>query len=323
MTNGTDGAAIQNWPDGQPNHRWIQARVNCDAWYRYHAICEAVRHYDFWPDANKNAAWYFEPPYNSTNSFYGRFWTLPWDTDSTWGATWNSGQDLVYNGIFLAGSHPELQRDYRNAVREMRDLLFQPDQINPVIDALAARIAPLFRPIWRAGPTPLPPAATMSPWFPASGFATPALTGGIAGQVQDMKEFMFTGGNHAWWIDRQSVGAGGWITRLDTVANDAGYPDQAGHLLRRPTNFPMNSLTFECLPFADPQGADTFAGHAMAPRRSAQHQSSAGRPARRAAAGMGRHLGIRHAHHLDQPHHHPGPRGRDQQDLPRPRPASG
>jgi hypothetical protein len=28
---------------------------------------------------------------------------------------------------------------------------------------------------------------------------------------------MFTGGNNAWWLDRNSIGAGGWITRLDAV----------------------------------------------------------------------------------------------------------
>jgi hypothetical protein len=260
VTNGTDGAAIQNGLLANQTTDWIQARVNCDAWYHYHAVAEAVRHYDFWPDANKNAAWYFEPPYNSSNSFYGRFWTLPWDTDSTWGATWNSGQDLVYNGIFLAGSHPELQRDYRNTVRELRDLLFQPDQINPVIDALAAQIAP-FVPAdlvrWSNAPAS---GGNYVSLVSGAGFSAPALTGGIAGQVQDMKEFMFTGGNHAWWIDRQTIGAGGWITRLDTLASDVDIPTKPVIYYVGQTNFPMNSLTFECLPYADLQGAGTFAG---------------------------------------------------------------
>lgn len=259
VTNGTDGAAIQNGLLANQTEDWIRARVNCDAWYRYHAICEAVRHYDFWPSANKNAAWYFEPPYNANNGFFGRFWTLPWDTDSSWGASWNSGQDLVYNGIFLAGSHPELQREYRNVVRELRDLLFQPDQINPIVDAFAAQIAPFVPADLARWSNATATGGNYLSMVSSSGFATPALTSGIAGQVQDMKEFMFTGGTHAWWIDRQTVTAGGWITRLDTLANDAAVPARPTIYYVGQPDYPMNSLTFECLPFADPQGTNTFA----------------------------------------------------------------
>jgi hypothetical protein len=93
----------------------------------------------------------------------------------------------------------------------------------------------------------------------SAGFSTPALTGGIAGQVQDMKEFMFTGGTHAWWIDRQTVSAGGWVTRLDTVANDSSIPATPVIYYVGQSNFPINSLTFECLPYSDPQGSGTFA----------------------------------------------------------------
>jgi hypothetical protein len=259
VTNGMDGAVIQTGLLTAQTADWIRANVNVDAWYRYHAVCEAVRHYDFWPDANKNAAWYFEPTYGASNNFYGRFWTLPWDTDSTWGATWNSGQDLVYNGIFLEGAQPDLQRDYRNTVRELRDLLFQPDQINAIIDAQAARIAafvPADLARWSNAPASGGNYVSLTV---ASGFITPAFSAGLAGQVSDMKEFMFTGGNHTWWIDRQIVGAGGWITRLDTVAADGSIPTQPVIYYVGQTNYPMNSLTFECLPFADPQGAGTFA----------------------------------------------------------------
>lgn len=259
VTNGMDGAVIQTGLLTTQTADWIRANVNVDAWYRYHAVCEAVRHYDFWPDANKNAAWYFEPTYGASNNFYGRFWTLPWDTDSTWGATWNSGQDLVYNGIFLEGAQPDLQRDYRNTVRELRDLLFQPDQINAIIDAQAARIAafvPADLARWSNAPSSGGNYVSLTV---ASGFITPAFSAGLAGQVSDMKEFMFTGGNHTWWIDRQIVGAGGWITRLDTVAADGSIPTQPVIYYVGQTNYPMNSLTFECLPFADPQGAGTFA----------------------------------------------------------------
>ncbi len=218
-TNGTDGAAIQSGLLSAQTSDWIRSHVNCPAWYRYHAVCEAVRNYDFWPDANKNAAWYFEPPYTAANDYLGRFWTLPWDTDSTWGPTWNSGQDLVYNGIFLAAGHPDLRIEYLNTIREVRDLIFQPDQINPVIDCFAAGIknfvpADLAR--WSNAPAAGGNYVSLSS---GAGFVSPALSGGLAADVQDMKDFMFVGGTRAWWIDRQTVAAGGWITRLDSLAS--------------------------------------------------------------------------------------------------------
>jgi len=253
VTNGTDGSSIQNNLLGYRSSDWIQAHVQCEAWYRYHTVCEAVRHYDFWPEANKNAGWYFEPPYDATNDGFGRFWTLPWDTDSSWGPTWNQGHDLVYNGIFLEGSHSDLRLDYQNVMREMRDLLFQPDQIESLVDAHAARIdsfvpADLAR--WR-----------YAPWTGGTYDNlrnSPALTG-LDDYVQDMMEFMFVGGYHDWWVYGESVPAGGWITRLNAVANDVNIPTQPTIYYVGQAAYPMNSLTFECLPFADPQGAGTFA----------------------------------------------------------------
>jgi len=260
VSDGTDGATIQNGLLTSQTTEWIRAHVNVNEWYRYHAVCEAIRHYDFWPDANKNAAWYFAPPYNSSNDYFGQFWFLPWDTDCTWGSTWNNGVDLVYNGIFQGGGHPELVLEYRNTVRELRDLLFQSDQINPVIDAYAARIrafvpADLAR--WSNPPGNVGSYARLTS---AGGFISPGLNDGVDGVAQDMKNFMFVGGSHPWWVDRQSVSTGGWIKRLDQVQTDTSIPDQPTIYYTGQPGYPMNSLTFECLPFDDPQGSGTLAG---------------------------------------------------------------
>lgn len=259
VTNGTDGSDIQNSLLTFQTSSWIKARVNCDAWYRYHTVAEAIRHYDYWPDANKNAAWYFEPPYTATNNYYGRFWTLPWDTDATWGPTWNGGQDLVYNGMFNTGSHPDLSLDYQNTIREMRDLLFQPDQISGMLNAFAARIqamvpADLAR--WSNAPTSSGSYVTLIP-SPAKNLMPGRSAAGLAGLVEDMKAFMFTGGYCNWWVGGESVPAGGWITRLDTLGNDATIPTKPVIYYVGQSNYPLNSLTFECLPYS---GSRTFAG---------------------------------------------------------------
>jgi Lamin Tail Domain/CotH kinase protein/Concanavalin A-like lectin/glucanases superfamily/Bacterial Ig domain len=260
VTNGGDAVRIQNEllnPNVSQTDAWLLANVNYPNWYAYHTICEAVRNYDTWPSANKNAAWFFDTDYNSTNQFNGRLWTLPWDMTDTWGPTWNAGQDLAWNGIWgsTASTHLNLQRDYRNTMREIRDLLFQPDQINPLIDAVAARIAPISPgDLARWSYSTLSGSAYGSMSLPGPGF-----TGGVSGYVQDLKDFMFIGGSRSWWLDRTAVTAGGWIVRLDTLANDAAIPIKPTIYYVGPTNYPQNTLTFECLPFADPQGAGTFA----------------------------------------------------------------
>ncbi|HWH70881.1 MAG TPA: lamin tail domain-containing protein, partial [Candidatus Sulfotelmatobacter sp.] len=261
VTNGGDAVRIQSAlvnPTTSQTDDWLLANVNYTNWYRFHSLCEAVRNYDTWPSANKNAAWYFDTNYTSANQFNGRFWTLPWDMTDTWGPTWNAGQDLAWNGIWgpTANIHTNLQRDYRNTMRELRDLLFQPDQIQPLIDALAARIAAIApADLQRWGNTT--PSGSSYSSLPNAG---PGLSQGLAGYVQDMKRFMFVGGSYSWWTDRPTVGAGGWITRLDTVAADAAIPTKPTLYYVGQPGYPLNSLTFECLPFADPQGASSFAG---------------------------------------------------------------
>lgn len=259
VNDGSDGAAIQNGLLSAQSSDWIRAHVNCAEWYRFHAVCEAVRNYDFWPNANKNAAWYFEPPYSGSNDFHGRFWTLPWDTDSTWGPTWNAGQDLTYNAIFLAASHPDLAIEYRNTVRELRDLVFQPDQINPLINAFAAQIhdfvpADLMR--WSNAPSSGGNYASLSS---GAGFISPALSGGLEAYVQDMQDFMFKGGSHPWWVDRSNIGAGGSITRLDALAADAAIPSRPVISYVGAANYRVSNLLFQNSGYTNSQGNSPFA----------------------------------------------------------------
>lgn len=261
VTNGADAVRIESAllnPNASQTDEWLLANVNCTNWYAYHTILEAVRNYDTWPSANKNAAWYFDTNYTAANAFNGRFWTLPWDWTDSWGPTWNAGQDLAWNGIWgpTSSLHSNLQRDYRNTVREIRDLLLQPDQINPLIDAVAARLGPVAPADLARWSQATPSGASYS----SLAVPGPGLSQGLAGYVKDLKTFLFTGGTYAWWVDRQTVGAGGWITRLDTLAADTRIPNQPTIAYVGQPGYPLNSLTFECLPFADPQGAATFAG---------------------------------------------------------------
>ncbi len=102
VRDGSDHDNIEHHLTGYSTTDFIRNHVRLDKWYVYHALCQAIRHYDYWPTANKNAAWYFEPVYMPQNDYLGWMWTFPWDTDATWGPTWNDGHDVVYNSIFAS-----------------------------------------------------------------------------------------------------------------------------------------------------------------------------------------------------------------------------
>ncbi|HKX61619.1 MAG TPA: lamin tail domain-containing protein, partial [Verrucomicrobiae bacterium] len=268
VTNAQDFFNIENNLSGFQPTDWLLAHANYTNWYRYFTVAEAIRHYDTWPSANKNGAWYFEPIYGASNSFFGRAMQLPYDSTDTWGPTWNNGEDILFNGIFPSsatggdsGQNPALQIEYRNVVRELRDLLFQPDQINGIIDAHATPLLPVAAADfarWRNAPAP-------------SGYANAGTTGGqspgpgnsqgIQAYAQDLKNFMFVGGNFPWWLDRQSIGPSGWITRLDTIASaDAAVPNRPTIAYVGTNGYPVDGLVLQSSAFDDPQGSGTFGG---------------------------------------------------------------
>lgn len=262
-TNAADLFNIENNLDGFKSAEWLNAHANYTNWYRYFTIAKAIRHYDTWPSANKNGAYYFEPLYGASNGFFGRMMQLPYDSTDTWGPTWNTGDDLLYNGIFASGAtggdsgqNPEMQKEYRNTVREIRALLFQPDQINAIIDAHAAPLLPVALADHARWLNNTPPAASYAGLLIPN---NPGTTGGLPAYQQDMKNFMFTGGNNGWWIDGNSVGAGGWVTILDAQATDAAIPNRPTITYAGTNGYPIDELVFQSSAFADPQGAGTFA----------------------------------------------------------------
>lgn len=261
VTNAGDALNIQANLNGNQTAAWLLSYVNYSNWYRFHAIAEGVRHYDYWPGANKNAAWYFEPIYTADNKFLGRLWTLPWDTDSTWGPTWNSGFDGPYDGIYAVnGGTQKLDMilDYKNTVREVRDLMFQPDQINSLIDAFASQIRPIVTADlrrWSNAPSASNPKVTSEAAYKTLSDAGVGLSLGLAGYVQDLKRFAFTGGT---WPGGD-VGAGGQAAYLDVVGADPAIPSRPTLTYLGAPGHPLDQLIFKSSPFSDPQGANTFA----------------------------------------------------------------
>lgn len=265
---GTDHDQLQSSLRGTSTPAFITGRVNLDLWARYHAFAEAIRHYDYWPSGDNNAAYYFYPDYNAANSNKGVLWYLPSDVDATWGPTWNNGHDLVHNSLFNdsiseggdSSTNPTLWPRYFNQVREIRDLLWQQNQIDPLIDQFAAIIRPFVN-------------ADFARWYNApsdagnfaglSGPGTSSSNGqtSLNAYIANMRAFAWTGGS---WSGG-NVGAGGRAAFLDTlqlgVSNSEGsqIPSTPTITYAGVPNFPVNSLVFNTSNFVDPQGAGTFA----------------------------------------------------------------
>ncbi|GAA5117768.1 lamin tail domain-containing protein [Luteolibacter yonseiensis] len=234
---------------------FVNRYVNFKKWSTYHALCQAVRHYDYWPTGDNNAAYYFQPDHTDQTDRLGKLWIMPNDVDATWGPTWNEGKDVVYSAVF-DGATPltSLYPTYFNSIREVRDLLWQPDQINPLLDQFAAVIAP-FIPAdtirWKGGPNE---AGNYNGIGGAGNVSLAAL-------VADMKKFAWTGGE--WPGDNSPV-----ISRAAFMDNlQLGVSNSEGSAMpvtptlnyQGPAGYPTNTLTFGTTAFADPQGTADFA----------------------------------------------------------------
>ena len=239
-----NGADFQNIranlrPTQTPN--WLNAHVNYEVWYRYHAVVEGIRHYDFVPadSHSKNRAWYFEPDYSQTP--YGRLWTLPWDTDASWGPNWNNGIDYSKAAIWSGVGREPFRVAYRNNMREFRDLVWTEEVIERMIDDLAERIrvfAMADRDRWRAAPAAV---------------GTQDL-GAMETKVADMKRFAFVSWSGSTGPAVPQGGRALYLDQLAAAEGDAGkIPATPAAFYTGPEGFPMDALTFAAGDYSDPQ----------------------------------------------------------------------
>jgi hypothetical protein len=144
-----------------------------------------------------------------------------------------------------------LNPQYYNTLRELRDLMFQPDQLRGMIEELVSAILPLEaadRARWQGAP------ASAGNY---NGLGGPGLSS-LANLVEDMLNFAFVGGS---WPGG-SVGAGGRAAFLDNqlVASgeEALIPTKPTITYVGAAGMPGDGLAFQSTAFADPQGAGTF-----------------------------------------------------------------
>lgn len=232
---------------------WLNTYVDYPFWNRYHTVVDAVRHYDVQPNTDehlKNRSWYFRP---DAGNPLGKLLTLPWDSDTSWGPNWNGGEDFS-KAAAITANKPDFVRDYRNTVREFRDLIWQRDQIEPMLDVFQARIAPFHladRDRWTGAP-----AAAGSQEDPT-----------FASKVADMKKFAFIGGSWDGGDDSLQApqsndtglsGQQGRDAYLDWLQTDPGIPATPVISYSGAPGYPANGLAFTSSEFVDPDGNQTF-----------------------------------------------------------------
>jgi hypothetical protein len=244
-----------NYNSAYSADRWGSI-VNLDAYYGLYAIYNAVHHGDI---TSKNH-FFYQNPEPTTNEWgtNNLWWQLAWDVDLTWTCYYGSMSDPFSRSGVL--NHSEINIACRNRVREIVDLLFNPEQTNQLIDDFAAIIddsdgglsivdadRAMWDYHWAVGDGAYPRYLNRQASSKAGQgrFYQEAVDRGyqrdFAGMVQVMKDFV---------VERQS--------RMNSISSDSAIPRTPTVTTTSPPTFPINSLTFETSPFSDPQGSGTF-----------------------------------------------------------------
>jgi len=222
-----------------PTDDWYRTNFNLFKYTSYQAIVQGIHHYDICYDKNY---FYYRDPESGLWSIHS------WDLDLTWAENmYDSGcggiDDMYYP--FLGGNgypgRPAFVLEYKNRVREIRDLLFNSDQAHQLIDEHAALLRGPTN-----GPTILDADRCMwdyNPKMVSGSYSTalskagqgrfyqwpnePAVSKNFNGCIQLMKNYVNLRGG-----------------RLDSISVDSSIPSRPSVAYVGPINFPLNRLTF-------------------------------------------------------------------------------
>jgi len=133
VTDSSDLIAFKSgyFDDPDPTVQWWRDNVNLPSYYSYRCVVEGIHHGDV--GYGKNYFFYLDP-----NS--GIWEMQPWDLDLVWANNmYGNGKDpFKKEGAIFSNS--VLYIEYRNRLREFHDLLYNPEQMNMLLDELAAII---------------------------------------------------------------------------------------------------------------------------------------------------------------------------------------
>ena len=245
VTDKSDLSAFVSGLNASSPVQWWRTNWYLPNGYSYQAIVQGIHHYDI--AAGKNYFYYLNPE--------TAIWTVhPWDLDLTWA-------DNMYDAGGQGGEpfktyvlpKAELNLEYRNRVREIRDLLFNTDQAWRLIDEHARllrgdNVGLTFldadRCQWDYNPKMISSTYSDSLSKAQQGYYyqwpnEPAVTKDFNGCVQLMKNYVVT---------RSAL--------LDSLSADSVTPAQPALTYLGPANYAMNRLSFRSSAY---QGTYAFA----------------------------------------------------------------
>jgi len=234
-----------------PSEDWWRSNLSLSNYFSYQAVVQGIHHYDICYDKNY---FYYRNPETEVWSVHS------WDLDLTWANNMFDsgcgGIDDLYYPVFGGNGYPAktaINLEYKNRVREIRDLLFNTDQAWTLIDEYASLArgptnGPTFldadRCQWDYNPKMID--STYSSALNKAGQGRfyqwsqePTVSKDFNGCVQLMKNYI---------VYRSGL--------LDALANDPVVPTQPSVTYIGPAGCPINQLAFRCSPY---QGAYGFA----------------------------------------------------------------
>ena len=226
-TNKSDLNAFMNAYNSGPTDQWWRDNFELDSYYSYRAIVECIHHYDI--GYGKNYFYYHDPETGT--------WSVhPWDLDLTWANNMYGNGEEPFKSRVL--SRAAFSLEYRNRMREIRDLLYNPEQTGILIDEMAALIytpgqlsfVDADRAMWDYNPI-LVSSYVNSSKAGYGRFYQQATTKNFPGMIQLMKNYIVSRGS---WIDSTILTDETMIPSRPTVT----YTGLAG--------YPGDALTFQC-----------------------------------------------------------------------------
>ena len=243
-----------------PTEAWWRTNLNLPVYYSYQTIIQGIHHYDI---ADGKNYFYYKNPMT-------RLWTtLPWDLDLTWADNMYRSDSTrgdepfrsrVISNFASPGTFPALSIEFRNRVREIRDLLFNNEETFKLIDEYAwitrgsnrPSIIDADRAMWDYNPVMANTAIINSSKAGQGRFYQwpnePTVSKSFDGCIQLMKNY----------VNYRSTNASlnGASTGLDGIADDPAKPARPTVTYTGPSNYPINRLTFRSSNYS---GANPFA----------------------------------------------------------------
>jgi hypothetical protein len=234
-------AFVSTYQSGPQTEQWWRDHVDLDKYFAYRAVVDAIHHYDI--GFGKNYFFYHDPVTDKWSQ-------MPWDLDLTWTSTYAPGggdtDPWKAAGILNV---PGIARDYKNYLRNFRDLVWNPEQVGQLLDEYAGLVSTPGQPslvdadraMWDYNPIMFSPYVIPDKagnWH----YYTAANPRTFAGMVQLLKSYVVTRGSY-----------------LDSLAADSLIPNRPVISYTGTAGFPLDDLSFHSSNFSSPNNNSTFA----------------------------------------------------------------